>query len=142
MQTQIEKGETRRTGEIMAIESGKVTGVRVLGDGKLEETFQGMGKLLGIDSMSVYTAVAFRHPDGAMVFEANGIVSTIEGDSVTVKVWGVNRSTGIGFKASGHGGAITQTNSPKLARLNNAPNVWEAEIDEAGNYRLKVWEWK
>jgi hypothetical protein len=143
MQTQVEKGETRRTGELLATEKGKVTGVRVLGEGRLEYSYQGIGKLLGVDAMSVYTATGTMQPGGVINFEANGVVSTIEGDAVTVKIWGVNRSTGLGFKASGRGGAITQTMSPKLAaRLNNVPNAWEVETDEAGDYQLKVWEWK
>jgi hypothetical protein len=82
-------------------------------------------------------------PGGVILFDGSGIIRTIEGDVVTVKPSGIIRSTGVGFKGSARGGAITQTTSPKLAaRLNNAPNVWEAEIDEAGDYRLKVWEWK
>jgi hypothetical protein len=144
MQTQVEKGAevSRRTGDLLATENGKVTGVRVLQDGRLEYSYQGIGKLLGVDSVSMYTAVGTMQPGGLIVFEANGVLRTIEGDALTVKIWGVNRSTGLGFKASGLGGAITQTMSPKLAKLNNAPNVWEAEIDEAGDYKLKVWEWK
>jgi hypothetical protein len=144
MQAQVEKiGETRPTGELLAVENGKVTGVRVLGGGKLEYSYQGIGKLLGVDAMSTYTALGTMQPDGVMIFEANGVVRTIEGDALTVKIWGVNYPKGLGFKASGRGGAITQTISPKLtSRLNNTPNVWEAETDEAGDYQLKVWEWK
>jgi hypothetical protein len=142
MQAQLSKDEIRRTGELLATENGKIIVVRVLGDGKLEYSYQGMGKLLGIHSTSMYTAVATMHP-GALVFEANGVVTTMEGDAVTVKIWGINRSTGPGLRASGRGGAITKTRSSRLAaRLNNIPNVWEVEVDEAGTYQLKVWEWK
>jgi hypothetical protein len=142
MQVQIEKGDVRRTGELSAIENGKVTGVRVVGDGKVEYSYQGRGNILGFDVMSMYTAIGTIQPGGVIVFEANGVVSTLDGDVITVKIWGVNRPTGAGLKASSRGGAITKTSSAKLAKLDNAPNVWEAEIDEAGNYQLKVWEWK
>lgn len=126
----------------MAVENGKISGVRILGDGKMEYTYQGMGKLLDRDSVSLYTALGTMQPDGSIVFEANGVVRSLDGDVVTVRVWGVNRSTGPGYKASGRGGAITQTASPKFAKLNNAPNVWEAETTDTGEYYLKVWDWK
>ena len=32
--------------------------------------------------------------------------------------------------------------SPTFARLNCLPGVWELDIDEEGNFHLKVWEWK
>jgi hypothetical protein len=34
------------------------------------------------------------------------------------------------------------TSSPKLANLNKTVGVWAYEIDENGEFSLKVWEWK
>jgi len=129
-------------GELIQEGSGKITGVRVLSDGKLEISNQGSGKLLGIECNEMYTAVSTPQPGGGFTLEANGVIMTKDGDAVVVKISGVGRPTGAGFKASYRGGAISQTASPRLARLNNSTVSWETETDEAGNYRLKVWEWK
>ncbi len=52
---------------------------------------------------------------------------------------GRGRPTGSGLKASWRGGVIWQASSPKFARLNNVPGVWDLDIDEGGNIHLKVW---
>jgi hypothetical protein len=129
-------------GELAFEESGKTAGIRVLPDGKLEPTYQGTGKLFGTDYSSVYTGVATPQPGGTLTAEFNGVCITKDGDSVGVKAFGRGRPTGTGYKASWRGGVIWQSTSPKFARLNEVPGVWELDSDEAGNYHLKVWEWK
>jgi hypothetical protein len=129
-------------GQLVLEESGKITGTRVLPEGKMEQSFQGSGKLLGMDFNSFYTAISTPQPGGVLLFEANGIGITKEGDTITFKIFGVTRLTGAGFKGTIRGGTINQTASPKLANLNNAVTCWEVEVDEPGNYHLKIWEWK
>jgi hypothetical protein len=123
-------------------ESGTVGSVRVLPDARIEVSFQGSGNLLGVDVTTLLTTVGTRQPDGTVVFEGWGVATTRDGDSVTVKAWGVRRPTGGGLKSSSRGFDIWQTASVKFARLNNTTYVWETEADEAGNYHLKLWEWK
>jgi hypothetical protein len=91
---------------------------------------------------TLLTAVGTRQPDGAIVLEVMGIATTADGDSVTIKTWGVRRPTGAGLKSRSCGGDIWQTASQQFARLNDTTYAWEAEADEAGNHHLKVWEWK
>ena len=91
---------------------------------------------------TLLTTVGTRQPDGAVVFEGMGIATTADGDSVTFKTWGVRRPTGAGLKSRSCGGDIWQTASQQFARLNDTTYAWEAEADEAGNYHLKLWEWK
>jgi hypothetical protein len=129
-------------GELILETNGKTTGIRVLSEGKLEVSYQGNGKLLGVEANEMYTAIFTPQPTGGFTIEANGLVVSREGDALTVKVIGVQRPTGAGFKASNRGGTIQHSASPKLARLNSVATSWEAETDEAGNYHLKVWEWK
>ncbi|MGI0130314.1 MAG: hypothetical protein ACREEC_09235 [Thermoplasmata archaeon] len=47
-------------GEVIHESSGKFAGVRVLPDGKLEASFQGGGKLLGVEVTEMYTGVIHR----------------------------------------------------------------------------------
>lgn len=129
-------------GELVLESNGKITGIRVLSDGKLEVSYQGSGKLLGVEAAEFYTAVSSSQPGGASLLEGNGILSTRNGDSAFIKFSGVGRSTGAGFKGNLRGGTVWQTSSPKLSKLNNAASSWEVEVDETGNYHLKVWEWK
>ncbi|HZW55257.1 MAG TPA: hypothetical protein VFF30_03125 [Nitrososphaerales archaeon] len=58
MQAQIERRDEKKKlpGELLAVEDGKLAGIRILPDGKVEQSFQGRGKLLGMDTVSVYTA--------------------------------------------------------------------------------------
>jgi hypothetical protein len=127
-------------GDLAFEESGKFAGIRALPDGKVEQTYQGSGKLFGVDYSSIYTGVATPH-GGTLIAEFNGICITKDGD--TVGVWAHGRGRpGTGLKASWRGGVIWKAMSSKFERLNGVPGVWELEIDEAGNFHLKVWEWK
>ena len=128
-------------GDLAFEETGKFAGIRALPDGKVEATYQGTGKLFGADYSSIYTGVATPH-GGTLIAEFNGICTTKDGDSVGVWAHGRGRPTGSGLKASWRGGVIWQAYSPTFARLNSLPGVWELDIDEEGNFHLKVWEWK
>lgn len=128
-------------GDLAFEETGKLAGIRVLPDARVEATYQGTGKLFGVDYSSIYTGVATPQ-GGTLIAEFNGICTTKDGDIVGVNAHGRGRPTGSGLKASWRGGVIWQTSSPKFARLNNVPGVWELDVDETGNFHLKVWEWK
>jgi hypothetical protein len=128
-------------GDVAFEETGKFAGVRALADGKVEQTYQGNGKLFGVDYSSVYTGLATPN-GGTLIAEFNGICTTKDGEIVGVNAHGRGRPTGSGLKTSWRGGVIWQTSAAKFDRLNKLPGVWELDIDEAGNFHLKVWEWK
>ncbi len=50
--------------------------------------------------------------------------------------------TGAGGAASWRGAIYYQTESERLERLNGVAGVFEFEVDQEGNTRGKVWEWK
>jgi hypothetical protein len=131
-------------GELILEERGKVTGNRVLPDGKVELSSQSTGKLLGVDCAGMMTAVfTWSGPSGSATGEGTEMIRTRDGDVVLLKHWGTGRIIGPGWKASFRGVHMIQTASPKLgARLNNSLSVWEEETDESGNYNAKAWEWK
>jgi hypothetical protein len=77
-----------------------------------------------------------------LIAEFNGICTTKDGDIVGVGAHGRGRPTGSSLKASWRGGVIWQASSLKFSRLNSLLGIWELDIDEGGNFHLKVWEWK
>ena len=129
-------------GEFIQESKGKITAVRVLADGKLEASYQATGKLFGVDVSEFYTAVISPQPGGQLLMEGNGFIASNAGDSEVLKFHGIGHATGAGFKASYRGSTFAQSATPKFAKLMNEMTVWEVNIDEQGNFVLKIWEWK
>ncbi|MBI3695744.1 MAG: hypothetical protein HY238_13010 [Acidobacteria bacterium] len=132
-------------GDMIGELRGKRTGRRVLapeGAGlKVEVSFEGSGKILGIDVNEIGTYWSATRPDGTLYGEGHGVIVSHTGDLAN---W---IGAGVGtFKeggAVGYRGAIYyQTASPKLARLNSVSVVYEFEVDPQGNTHSKEWEWK
>jgi len=130
-------------GEMIFQGSGKRIVRRVLSSDpvKVEVTFEGGGKLLGADAMEIGTYTAVIRADGTMYGEANGVVMTAAGDSLSWKGSGVGT-----FKERGavsyRGAIYYHTMSPTFSRLNTVAGVFEFEVDEHGTTQSKVWEWK
>jgi hypothetical protein len=130
-------------GELIYQGSGKRIVRRVLSSEpvKVEVTFEGPGKVLGIDAMEIGTYTSVIRPDGTIYGEGAGVLMTTAGDSITWKGAGVGT-----FKERGavsyRGAVYYQTASPKLSRLNTVAGVFEFESDESGNTQSKIWEWK
>ena len=76
-------------GEMIGEFKGKTTGVRVLSEGKMELSQQGIGKIMGVDASIVTTGVASQMPNGVMMVEANGSTMTMDGDVIMVKIDGI-----------------------------------------------------
>jgi hypothetical protein len=112
-------------GELIYQGSGKRIVRRVVSSEpvKVEVTFEGGGKVLGVEAMEIGTYTSVIRPDG-----------TIYGEGV-----GTFKERG----AVGYRGAVYyHTASPKLSRLNTVAGVFEFEADESGNVQSKIWEWK
>lgn len=130
-------------GELIYQGSGKRIVRRVLSSEpvKVEVTFEGPGKVLGIDALEIGTYTSVIRPDGTIYGEGAGVLMTTAGDSITWKGAGVGT-----FKERGavsyRGAVYYQTASPKLSRLNTVAGVFEFESDESGNTQSKIWEWK
>jgi hypothetical protein len=129
-------------GEVIAEFKGTQTGSRVLADGKLEGSSTGAGTVMGKEAMEVDTAVLTPMPDGTLMIGGNGMIMTVEGETVMVKNEGIGWLAGKGFKSSARGALFFMTSSPKLASLNKIVGVWEREADEKGDFTIKIWAWK
>ncbi len=133
-------------GDIIGESTGKITGTRVLSadpqNPKVEVSFQGNGKLLGTDTTDMGTYWQTVRSGGVLYGEGQIVSMTADGGMIFFTAFGVGRSTGRGFEAQYAICGSYQTASEKLARLNGVAIVGEYEVDEQGNSRAKVWEWK
>jgi hypothetical protein len=129
-------------GEMMGEFNGKTIGIKVLPGGKIENTGQGMGKILGIEATTVFTGVATPMPNGVLMVEGDGLVTTTDGDTIMIKITGIGWSTGKGWKSTYRGASYQMTQAQKLARLNKVVGAYELESNENDDFKLKMWEWK
>jgi hypothetical protein len=126
-------------GELIGEFKGKNIGWRVLPDGKIETTAQGMGKILGVDAMVISTSVGTM-ANGIFMGDVTSAFTTMEGETV------MSKGVSVGFP-SGNGGAtratsIHLTQSKKLERLNKVVGMHEYQTDMQDNFVGKIWEWK
>lgn len=124
-----------------------VSGQRVLpgdapGDVKIEVSFQGTGKISGIDTIESGTYEAGMKAPGVLLGKGRGLSLTKDGDAVTWNGMGIGRPTGKGMAASWRGSIYYTTHSQKLVRLNGTAAVFEWDVDENGNAKGTTWEWK
>jgi hypothetical protein len=133
-------------GEILAEDHGKITGVRVLPSegqsAKVEVSFQATGQILGVDYTDLGTYQSSLTEAGVLRGKGQGVMMTKDGDTISWSGEGVGKPTGKGFAASWRGVVFYQTTSKKLANLNAIAGVFEHEVDEAGNLKSKICEWK
>lgn len=133
-------------GEQLGEASGKVTAIRVLPSNgpvpNFEISFQGSGKLLGVDINDFGTYAQTVRLGGAYYGEGQVALITTDGEVANWTGFGVGRPTGhVPAGTFGVCGSI-QTASEKLARLNTVATVTEFRVDESWNYSWKFWEWK
>lgn len=131
-------------GEQIGETHGKRTARRVVstegGGFKVEVSFEGTSKLLGLEMIEIGTYTSGPRPDGSLFGEGQGVVVSAEGDSATWKGQGVGKF-GAGGTVSYRGAVYYTTSSPKLSRLNAVAAVFEFEVDAQGNTHGKLWEW-
>jgi hypothetical protein len=126
--------------------TAKVTGTRVIaiegGAVKVELSITGQGKVLGADVMELATYHSVMTPAGVMNGEGQGLIMSKDGDSLTWTGHGVGKPKGTGLASSWRYSIVMRTTSSKWARLNDVLGIGEWELDDAGNGRAQIWEWK
>jgi len=126
-------------GELIGEFAGKNVVYRVLPDGKVETSNQGMGKILGMDAFIMSTAIA-TIANGTFKGEVNSLITTMDGSAVMMKGNAVSWQSEKGGVT--RAASIQTTQSEKLIRLNKVIGIHEYETDEMGNWKGKIWEWK
>jgi hypothetical protein len=130
-------------GELIEETRGKRSGRRILSTNPLEVevSFEGDGKLLGIDVHEIVTYHSEVRPDGSLYGEGSGVFLTAAGDTISWKGAGVGKLAADG-SASYRGAVFHWSTSEKFARLNSVASVFEFSADPDGNTHSKSWEWK
>ncbi len=118
---------------------GKNTVYRVLPDGEIETSGQGTGKIMGVDAVILFTTVGLM-TDGLFIGEGTGVITTMAGETVTLKMNSVGWPTGNGGISRGASTGVTS--SEALMRLNKAVLLHEYHTDMTDNWTGKIWEWK
>ncbi len=125
--------------ELIGEFKGKNTVYRVLSDGKMEVSGQGMGKILGIDAFMATTSVGTMQ-NGIFSGEVNTSITTMDGQTIMMKAYAIGYPSGNGGLS--RGASVQMTQSEKLIRLNKAVILHEYETDMSDNWTGKMWEWK
>jgi hypothetical protein len=133
-------------GELLGEASGRTTGVRVLPtEGqqvKIEVSFQGSGRLSGVEMTDTGTYWQTIRPGGVLYGEGHVLIMTRAGELADWTGFGVGRPTGPSPAAHYAVCGSFQTASQKLAHLNTIATVIEYDVAEDGSYHWKLWEWK
>jgi hypothetical protein len=134
-------------GDLIFESTGKIVSQRVLsienGIPKLEFTATGSGRTRGNTEMTeTWTYWTIQRPDGTSAGEGQGMMMTRDGEAATATGRGEGKRDKSG-KIRYPGVVFFATNSKdKLSFLNHMIGVNEYEVDEAGGYTFKCWEWK
>ena len=128
-------------GEVVYEGRGKVVGMRVLPNCKLEQTVMMQGMFLGEELSATWTSEGEFRPDGTGHTEFHGFFTTKNGGmgQYNGSGNGINKPDG----SMTYRGVVCYSCPPgKFARLDGIAVVWEVEVDKEGNYHNKGWEWK
>lgn len=133
-------------GEKIGEESGRVTNRRVLeGDDyryvKMEITFEATGTLLGHEGSNIGTYTIFERVPGQMYGEGQGIFMANDGSSAIWNGHGVGHPTGDGMSVAFAASVAFQA-SEELSALNGVLVVVEHVLDNDGNAKSVLYEWK
>ncbi len=128
--------------------AGRTVGHRVLPGGdfryvKLEISFEGAGKLLGLDATNMGTLTTYERVPGQMFTEGQGIIMTADGQSAIWNGHGIGHPNGDGMGVSIRYSVAMQADpNGALAALNGCLLVGEFESKADGSWTDANWEWK
>ena len=130
-------------GELITELKGKMTGRRVLDvEGPtIESSVSTSGSVKGTEVNESITYVARSLSAGVLHGKGQGVIMAGESEMATFAGEGVGRITPSGIRWRG-AGLYRTSSTGKLSFLNNIVGVFEAEVDNEGNFTEKIWEWK
>jgi hypothetical protein len=130
-------------GEQITELKGKTTGRRVLdAEGPIIETsVSASGSARGTQVNESITYVAKPVSSGVLHGKGRGVIMAGNSEMATLEGEGIGRISANGVKW--RGAIFYRTASTgKLSFLTNTVGLFEAEVDEEGNFTEKIWEWK
>ena len=132
-------------GDVIYEMSGKKVGWRVLPPDELgprmEISYQGTGKMLGVETTETGTYTAVARPNGTFFADVHGISIANNGGIISWTGQGIGTPDGNGL-VSYRGVLFFDSTSPTFSRLGTVTGISEYEVSEDGPLSGKVWEWK
>lgn len=107
----------------------------------METSFESTGTLLGVSCTETGTYWSAVRSDGSLYGEGQGILMGQEGEMATWIGQGVGivaADGGVSFR----GAVYYESPSPTWSRLNRVAAIFEFDVDDKGNTRSQLWEWK
>lgn len=143
-----EREDDLMLGEKLGEMTGRVIGTRVLpGDDyryvKMEVTVQQTGQVCGVNVTDIGTYTVFERVPGQLYAQGQGILETPQGEGAIWNGHAVSKPTGVGMAMSVRFSiAIQAGTTGALARLREVLVIGEHEVDDDGNTKTSLWEWK
>jgi hypothetical protein len=129
-------------GEKLGETRGRITGTRVLDGGALEHTALEQGSLLGVEVVHLVTFTTHATPAGVVQARGRGRYQTPDGEVATWGALGIVTPSGQGMAGRLRAAGITSAPAGgKLAALNQAPILFEGDLDAQGNLRVAIRRW-
>ena len=132
-------------GDVIHEITGKKVGWRVLPpDGlgpRMEISYQGTGKILGVETSETGTYTAVARPNGTFFAEAQGISIADNGGIISWTSQGIGTPDG-NRMVSYRGVIFFESTSPVFSSLSMITGISEYEVSEDGPLSGRVWAWK
>ena len=132
-------------GDVISEMTGKKVGWRVLPPEdlgpRMEISYQGTGKMLGVETTETGTYTAVARPNGTFFADAQGISIANNGGIISWSSQGIGIPDGTGM-VSYRGVLFFNSTSRTFSRLGTVTGISEYEVSEDGPLFGKVWEWK
>ena len=132
-------------GDKLGEEHGRITMRRVLPGQdyryvQMEISIETEVTVLGVQGQNIGTYTVWERIPGQMYGEGQGIIMTADGEGAIWNGHGIGHPTADGIAFAGS--VAVQTNSTKLARLNECLMVVEHHANNDGSAHSELYEWK
>ena len=133
-------------GDLILDETGQVMGMRVLSSDangiKTEVSLQLTGTIRGVSESTLWTYTILTRPDGSMYGSGTGIMTTQDGDVVSMVGAGSGKIVPPGATNNFRTMLHPHSAAAKYADLNGSTLVGEYDLNADGSAINKCWEWK
>jgi hypothetical protein len=141
--------EAHMLGEKVGETTGKIIAQRVLAQEesgaagpRIEVSVQESGTLLGLETTGLLSYWSVLREGGVLYGEGRGVSMSKDGETCSWRGAGIGKATGRGMAASYRGSLYYEAKGPRLSRLNGTCVVFEYQVDENGNTKSQMFEWK
>lgn len=134
-------------GEKIGELTGQVIGTRILPGGdyryvRMEISVRETGQVCGVDVTDYATYTVFERVPGQLYGEGQGIIEAAEAGAI-YNGHGVSRMAGAGMQVAFRFSIAFQAGADgPFARLNNVLVIGEHDVDDQGNTKTTIWEWR